>query len=223
MSDLSLHPHHASFAARTLHGVRLDHRVVLLEDVVLGADVCAGEHRLQRFVVVVAFLQRFEHPLWRLARNRRLPYPDGPLVDRRIVRKVFVLNLGLQNAAMVDAHYVVGGNDADFGAIQTPLAKNRQHFLFATLRGHQQHALLRLRQHDLVGRHAGLTLRNLVQFDRDSEFAACAHLAGGTRQTGRAHVLNAENRASLHDFQTGFEQQLFEERIAHLDVRPLLL
>ena len=52
-------------------------------------------------------------------------------------------------------------------------------------------------------------------------FAARAHLAGRTRQPGRAHVLNADDRARLHGFQAGFEQQLFQKRIAHLHIGPL--
>ena len=53
--------------------------------------------------------------------------------------------------------------------------------------------------------------------------AAAAHLAGGTGEAGRAHVLNADDRAGLHGFEAGFEQQLLHERIAHLHVRTLLL
>ena len=57
----------------------------------------------------------------------------------------------------------------------------------------------------------------------DSEGAACAHLAGGTGEAGGAHVLDAQDRAGLHHFQTGFQQQLLKEGIAHLDVGALLL
>ncbi len=51
--------------------------------------------------------------------------------------------------------------------------------------------------------------------------AASAHLAGGAGQPGGAHVLYADDGAGLHGFETGFEQKLFEKRIAHLHVRPL--
>ena len=95
-------------------------------------------------------------------------------------------------------------------------------FLFAALLGHQQHALLRFREHDLVRRHAGFALRHAVQFDLDARLAAAAHFASGARQPRRAHVLNAHDRAGLHGFETGFEQQLFHERIAHLHVGPFL-
>ena len=103
------------------------------------------------------------------------------------------------------------------------LRKTAKHFVFAALFGHQQHALLRFREHDLVRRHAGLALRNVFQIDLDARAGAAAHLAGGTRQPRRAHVLNADDGAGLHRFEARFEQQLFEKRIAHLHVGPLLL
>ncbi len=40
---------------------------------------------------------------------------------------------------------------------------------------------------------------------------------------GGAHVLNADDGAGLHRFQTGFEQQLFEKRIAYLHIGAFLL
>ncbi len=88
--------------------------------------------------------------------------------------------------------------------------------------GHQQHALLRFGQHDLVRRHAGLALRHVLQIDLDASFRAAAHFAGGASEPGGAHVLNADDRAGLHRFQAGFEQELFEKRIAHLHVRTFL-
>ena len=107
--------------------------------------------------------------------------------------------------------------------VQAPLPEDAEDFVLAALLGHQQHALLRFGEHDLVGRHAGFALRHAVQIDLDADFAAAAHLAGGAGQAGGAHVLNADDRAGLHGFEAGFEQQLLHERIAHLHVGPLLL
>ena len=86
---------------------------------------------------------------------------------------------------------------------------------------HQQHALLRLAQHDFVGSHAGLALRNLVEFDFNAGAAARTHFARGAGQPGRAHILNADDCAGLHRFEAGLKQQLFEERIANLHVGAL--
>ena len=87
---------------------------------------------------------------------------------------------------------------------------------------HHQHALLGLGEHDLVGRHAGLALRDVLDVDLDTHAAAASHLAGGTGQARGAHVLDADQRAGLHDLETRFEQELLGERVAHLDGRALL-
>ena len=63
----------------------------------------------------------------------------------------------------------------------------------------------------------------MVEFDLDADAAARAHLAGGAGEAGRAHILDADDRAGLHGFQAGFEQKLLHEGIAHLDVGALLL
>ena len=62
---------------------------------------------------------------------------------------------------------------------------------------------------------------NAVEFDFDARAAARAHLAGRAGQAGRAHVLNANNCAGLHGLETGLQQQLFQERIADLNIGTL--
>ena len=87
---------------------------------------------------------------------------------------------------------------------------------------HEQHALLRFGQHDLVRRHAGLALRHVHDVDLDAGAAARAHLAGRAGQPGGAHVLHADERVGLHQLEARLEQQLLHERIADLHRRPLL-
>ncbi len=88
--------------------------------------------------------------------------------------------------------------------------------------GDEEHALLRLREHDFVGGHAGFALGDEVELDGDAELALGAHLAGGAGEAGCAHVLDAEDGAGLHDFEAGLEEEFFEEGVAHLDVGALL-
>src|SRR5262249_37719584 len=126
-------------------------------------------------------------------------------------------------AVILHAEQTIGGHGAYSDRIESPLAEDVEHFAFPALLGDQQHALLRFGQHDLIRRHAGFALRHVLQVDLDADAAAPAHLAGGASEPGRAHVLNAHDGAGLHGFETGFDQQLFEERIAHLHVRALLL
>jgi len=119
------------------------------------------------------------------------------------------------------AHLRIGSDAADFHRIQSPLLEDAEDFFFTALLRNQQHALLRLAEHDLVGRHPGFALRDVVEFDFDSGAATSAHLAGRTGQPGRAHVLYSNDRASLHRFQARFQQQFLEERISDLNVWPL--
>ncbi len=98
----------------------------------------------------------------------------------------------------------VRGDAADGNGVQSPLPENSKDFLFPALLGDQKHALLRFREHDLIRSHAGFTLRNILQVDLDAGLRAASHFASGARKSGRAHVLDADDRPSLHRFQTCF-------------------
>ena len=91
------------------------------------------------------------------------------------------------------------------------------------LLGDQQHALLGFGKQHFVGRHAGFALGDEVEIDIDADAAAAAHFAGGGGESGRAHVLNGDDGAGFHGFEAGFEEELFEEGVADLDVGALLL
>src|SRR3981189_3626989 len=112
-----------------------------------------------------------------------------------------------------DASVVVDAGDAPFGdladdnGIQAPLLEDGQDFILAPLLGHQQHALLGFAEHDFVGRHAGLALRNFGKVDLDAGAAARSHFHGGTGEAGGAHVLNRYDRAGLHGLEAGLKKQ----------------
>src|ERR1035441_401293 len=125
-------------------------------------------------------------------------------------------NFGDNFAVVADAELAVAGDDADLGGFEAPLLEDAEDFVLAALIGHQQHALLALGEHDLVGRHAGFALRDAVKFDFDADFAAAAHLAGGAGQAGGAHILYADDGAGGHGFDASFQQQFLHEGIAHL-------
>jgi hypothetical protein len=63
----------------------------------------------------------------------------------------------------------------------------------------------------------------LSRFELDAEIALGAHLHGGTGEAGRAHVLDGDDRAGLHQLEAGFQQALFGERVADLNRRALFL
>ena len=49
------------------------------------------------------------------------------------------------------------------------------------------------------------------------------HLGRRAGQPGRAHVLDADDETAVHDLEAGLEEELLLERIADLDVGPLVL
>ncbi len=145
------------------------------------------------------------------------------VVDGRLVRQGAIGDLGHHHAVILHPQQSVGGDHADGGGVQAPLPEHAVDLLFPPLLHHQQHAFLRFGEHDLVGRHPSLALRHQLQIDLDAGTAPAAHLAGRAGQPGRAHVLNAHDGPGLHRLQTGLQQQLFHEGVAHLDIGPLLL
>ena len=82
--------------------------------------------------------------------DRRLPAFQRTLIQRSIVGQSFVGNFRDQFPMLPHPHNVVTRDVPHFDRIQSPLLKHPEHFLLATFLGDQQHALLRLRQHDLV-------------------------------------------------------------------------
>ena len=56
------------------------------------------------------------------------------------------------------------------------LLEDRARHVLPVRAQHHQHALLALRQHHLVGRHAGLALRHLVEVELDADAALARHL-----------------------------------------------
>src|SRR5579875_124428 len=146
-----------------------------------------------------------------------------PVIEGRFIGQFAIGNFGNGLAVLLHAQFAIACDLADFDRVQPPFAKHAEDLVFSALIGHQQHALLRFRKHDLVRRHAGFALGNAVELDFDTHVAAAAHFAGGAGEAGRAHVLNAHDCAGLHGFEAGFQEQLFQERIAHLHIRPFLL
>ena len=145
------------------------------------------------------------------------------VVERSCIGQLLIGDFRYNAAVILDAEQAVAGDAADRDGVQTPLAEDVEDFALAAFLRHQQHALLRFGEHDLIRSHAGFTLRHVLQVDLDADSAAAAHLTGRAGEAGRAHVLNADDGAGLHRLQTGFEQQLFQERVAHLHVGALLL
>ncbi len=114
----------------------------------------------------------------RIHRHRCFPGSHGPMIKRCIIRQRPVRDISHQLAMVPNAQPRLRLNRAHNHRIQSPLREDAQHLIFTTLLGHQQHPLLALREHDLVGAHSGLALRNAIQLHIQSHAAAPAHLAG---------------------------------------------
>jgi hypothetical protein len=117
----------------------------------------------------------------------------------------------------------IRGSVSDHREVEPPFAEDRLgRGVFVGLE-HHEHALLALRQHHLIRRHAGLAAGHLVKIEGHAEVALGAHLDRRGGQARRAHVLDGDDAALLHDLQAGFEQQLFGEGVADLHGRALAL
>ena len=145
-----------------------------------------------------------------------------PVVFWRFISQRAVGDGGFQTALMPNAHDAVSGHFADCRGIQTPLTEDPVHFFLASFLCHQQHALLGFREQHLIGRHARFALRHLIQVDLDAHAAPASHLTGGRGESRRAHVLNGNDGACLHGLNAGFQQEFFEEGVAHLNVGAFL-
>ena len=130
------------------------------------------------------------------------------MIDWGIVGERGIRNFGNNVAVLQHPHAVFADHATDFDRVESPLAEHFVNFFFAAFLRHQQHALLRFAQQNFVGAHAGLTLRDAVHLNLNSNVAACAHLTGGASEPRGSHVLNADDRAGLHGFKACLEQQL---------------
>ena len=101
------------------------------------------------------------------------------------------------------------------------MAKTRSTSFSRPFSAHEQHALLTFGEHDFVSGHPGFALRNEIELDVETDAAARTHFASGASEAGSAHILNANDSAGLHGFETGFEEEFFHEGIADLHVGTL--
>ena len=105
---------------------------------------------------------------------------------------------------------------ADLRGLQVPLGEHLGDRGLAALPGHDQHAFLRFGQQQFVCGHPVFAGRHAVQVEEDAGVSAVGHFDRGTRQSGRAHVLDADDQILLHQFQTGFDQEVLGERVPDL-------
>lgn len=136
--------------------------VVLLPDPALIAEVLrAGEGEQVASQISAGEFGSFQrHGAQRLG--------EGTVVDGGFVGQRTGRDFGHNFAVVLHAHHAVVFDFADDAGVQAPLLEDVEDLVFAALVGHQQHAFLRLREHDLVRGHAGFALGHVHQIDLDA-------------------------------------------------------
>ena len=210
--------YHRRIATGTLHRVAADDVVVLLPHPALRAQVRRRDQRFER----IGERHRRRHAIG-IDTLLLLGDDERTLVFRRLVAQLLDRQIGHHLAAVLHHEPLGRRGVSDDGEVETPFAENVFRFFFLLRLEHHEHALLALGQHHLVGAHPGFAGRHLVELQRHAEIALGAHLDSRTGQPRRAHILDGDDAALLHDFEAGFEQQLLRERIAHLHGRTFLL
>ncbi len=145
-----------------------------------------------------------------------------PVVERRLVAQLLDRQIGHDAAAMLHHKALARRGVANDGEVQPPLLEDRLGLLFLFRLQHHEHALLAFREHHLIGAHTGFARRHPIEIELDAEIALGAHFDRRTGQPRRAHVLDRDHAIRRHDFEAGFQQQLFREGIADLHGRALL-
>src|SRR5271157_339006 len=172
----ALYPDNTALTTRSLDSVGLHHGVILLKDPTLRADVRARQQTLQ-VVRELSLLTELD-AVRDLARYGRFPTYHRPAIHRRLIGECGIGDLRHDFPMLQNAHRGLINHAANSHGIESPLLEDAKHFVLAPPFCHQQHAFLRLAQHDLVGSHARLALRNQVEFDFQAHTAAPTHLTG---------------------------------------------
>ena len=203
----TFYANHPSIAGPgALDSVCLHHRIVLVVDPTLAANVRTREQAFQIFAEFRFFaeLNVFRHFAW----HRRLPTLQRPLIHRSIICEGGIRDLGNNLAVLQHPHAVFADNAPDLDRVESPFAENFVNFFLAAFLRDQQHALLRFAQQDFISAHPSFALRDAIHFDFNANIAARAHLASGAGESGGAHVLNANHRTGLHGFEARLKQKL---------------
>ena len=145
----------------------------------------------------------------------------GPFINGRRIRQRRHRQVGDDGTLVLHHQTPRIRRRADHGEVEFPFPEDAFGFSFAPRLQHGKHALLRFRQHHIVGAHVGFALRHAVEIEFDAGAALVGHLGRRRGQPCRAHVLDRDDRIRRHQFEAGFEQKLFRERIAHLHGRAL--
>jgi hypothetical protein len=209
---------------------RQDDRAVLHHVVVLPVDPPLGgyrrmreeprEGRLRAREVEVGESRSLRGPAGRLLKVRGPP--RLPLVDGGVVGEGRGGDVRHNDPVLPHEHTARVGHRAHVRGVQVPFREHALDLALAALLHDDEHALLGLREHDLVGVHPGLALGHAVELDLDAGAAAARRLARRARQPGRAHVLYPDDEPrDLHHLEACLDEELLHEWVPLLHGRPV--
>ncbi len=185
--------------------------VILLINPTLGAKIGGSHQAQERLGVGDGRRDRARINAGRLGRRDR-----GAIIQRRRVAKLLDRQIGFKSPAMGDREAQAVRRLADDGEIEPPFAKDRLGLRLPGWIEHHQHPLLAFGKEHFVGSHAGLPAGHSIEIERDPQVALSAHFDRRGGEARRAHVLDRDDGAGLHQFEARLEQQLFGERITDL-------
>ena len=216
----SLDPEHGGVGPGKDERVDAHHVVVLPPDRLLRRDGRRGEEAEEDLAQVGRRGQRPRieaalavEPLGTDARA----LVDGGVVGQRPNR-----HLGHHLAVHAGPEDAVRRHPPDRDGVQLPLGEDLLDLRLPPPRDDEEHPLLRLGEEDLVRRHARLTLGDAVEVDLRPRSRAGGHLRCRAGETGRPHVLDADDGARRHRLKTRLEEELLGERVPDLDGRAPL-
>ena len=152
-----LHAEDGRVSRRPDDGVRPHAPVVLAPDPGLAAEVRRGEED-EEGRPLVGRAGEVDRPL---DRRERLGERPGTAVDGRVVDERRDGEVGRDLAVPVEDHARLARHLADLGDVEAPLLEDLDDLALAPLLRDEEHPLLRLGEHQLVGRHPGLAHRDL--------------------------------------------------------------
>ena len=222
-TGLFVDPDHSGVGMLCEHGIAAHVPVVLIGDELAAAERGRLEHVEQGLTQLVGSRRTLQGLRGRLD-HTVLPVGAGDrtLVDRTLVRDGPRRDVDDGLTVPRDHQVVAVGDLADHGGEHVPLAAHGEEGVDILRRDDRAHAFLRLAGEHLRGRHPHRAHRNLLELDLHAAVAGRCQFRCGTRKSGTAEILDADDKPSVIELETALDEHLLGERIAHLNARQLL-